>query len=252
MREFKVDKLSVIVADSNKEMGKIAADAIAADLRKLGKEKAEIRVMFAAAPSQNTMFEALCNLPDIPWEKIVAFHMDEYIGITIDKPQSFRAFLKNAIFDKKPFKAVNLLEGDASDVEAAIKRYEGMLREMPMDMIVLGIGENGHIAFNDPDVADFNDKHLVKIVGLDDICRQQQVNDGCFATFDDVPSHAITVTIPAFRQAGVLHCVVPNERKANAVKAALQGPVSEKCPASILRTHDNAHLYIDAGSASLL
>ena len=127
-----------------------------------------------------------------------------------------------------------------------------MLRERPMDMIVLGIGENGHIAFNDPDVADFNDKHLVKIVGLDDICRQQQVNDGCFATFDDVPSHAITVTIPAFRQAGVLHCVVPNERKANAVKAALQGPVSEKCPASILRTHDNAHLYIDAGSASLL
>ena len=252
MREFRVDKLSVLVADNNQEMGRTAAEAIAADLRKLAREKEEIRVMFAAAPSQNTMFEALCGLKDIPWEKIVAFHMDEYIGIGIDRPQSFRAFLKNAIFDKKPFKAVNLIEGDAKDIESTISRYEGMLREKPMDMIVLGIGENGHIAFNDPAVADFNDEHLVKIVELDDICRQQQVNDGCFATIDDVPKQALTVTIPAFMTAGALHCVVPNVRKANAVKNALHGPVGEKCPASILRTHDNAHLYLDAGSASLL
>ena len=147
---------------------------------------------------------------------------------------------------------MNLIEGDAKDIEGTISRYEGMLQEKPMDMIVLGIGENGHIAFNDPAVADFNDRHLLKIVELDDICRQQQVNDGCFATFDDVPKQALTVTIPAFMRAGVLHCVVPNVRKAKAVKAALQGPVSEKCPASILRTHDDAHLYLDAESASLL
>jgi len=252
MKEFKVDKLSVVIAESNSEMGGIAAKAIAADLIRLGKEKSEIRVMFAAAPSQNSMFEALGYEAGIPWEKIVAFHMDEYVGISIDRPQSFRLFLKKAVFDRKPFKAVNLIEGDSRDIEATVRDYERKLLERPMDMIVLGIGENGHIAFNDPDVADFNDNHMVKIVELDDVCRQQQVNDGCFSAFDDVPKRAVTVTIPAFRQAGVLHCMVPNSRKAKAVKEALCGPVTERCPASILRTHDNAHLYLDAESASLL
>lgn len=251
MKEFKVDKLNVHIADSNREMGEYSASCIASDLIEIGKEKERIRVMFAAAPSQNSMLEALVSLPGIPWDRIDAFHMDEYIGIGIDQSQSFRRFLKDAIFDRKPFHSVSLINGDSADTDKVISDYEEML-SVPMDMIILGIGENGHIAFNDPAFADFDDDHLVKRVELDPVCRQQQVNDGCFASLEEVPTHAITVTIPAFRKARILHCVVPNSRKAKAVKNALCGPVSESCPASILRTHDRADLYLDADSASLL
>lgn len=252
MKQFKVDKLNVVIEDTNEMMGKTAAKAIAKELIALGKTKDTIRVMFAAAPSQNTTLAALLEEKNVPWEKIEAFHMDEYVGISPKQSQSFRNFLNVAIFEKKPFKAVHLIPADAPDTVKAAADYEALLREKPLDMVVLGIGENGHIAFNDPPFSKFDDEHYTRIIDMAERSRIQQVNDGCFAKLDDVPKSAITVTIPAFRAAGALHCVVPNNRKAQAVKDTLQGPITESCPASILRTHDNATLYIDAESASLL
>lgn len=252
MKQMKVDKLNVVMEETNEKMGATAAAAIAKELIELGKVKDTIRVMFAAAPSQNTTLAALLEENNVPWEKIEAFHMDEYVGISPKQSQSFRNFLNVAIFERKPFKAVHLIPADAPDTKKAAADYEALLREKPLDMVVLGIGENGHIAFNDPPFSKFDDEHYTRIIDMAERSRIQQVNDGCFEKLDDVPKSAITVTIPAFRTAGALHCVVPNSRKAQAVKDTLHGPITESCPASILRTHDNATLYIDADSASLL
>lgn len=249
---FKKDKLNVVIADTAQEMGKIAAEAIASDLRNIVKEKGYARVMFAAAPSQDTTLAALIEKKDIPWDKIIAFHMDEYIGITDDKPQSFRNYLKRSIFSKVPLQQINYIKGDAKDPEEESLEYGELLEKEPLDLIVLGVGENGHIAFNDPPEARFDDEQPVRIIKLSSKSRKQQVNDGCFSKLDDVPSTAITVTIPVFLKASYLHCVVPNSRKAEAIKMVVEGPISESCPASVLRTHDKAILYLDKESASLL
>ena len=252
MKRFFVDKLEVTIADSNQEMGRIAAEAIAKDLRTLLAEKKEINIMFGAAPSQDTTLAALLECEGIDWTRINAFHMDEYVGITPDKPQSFRNYLNEHIFKHKPFKSVNLIEGENPDTKAVVDAYEKKLRAGGLDLIVLGIGETGHIAFNDPPEARFDDPHYVRIVKLEELSRIQQVHDGCFPTLDEVPTNAITVTIPAFVNATYLHCAVPCLHKAKAVKATLENPVSEKCPASVLRRHPNAHLYLDPQSSSLL
>lgn len=207
--------------------------------------------MFAAAPSQDTTLASLVE-EDVPWDKIIAFHMDEYIGITDDKPQSFRNYLKRSIFSKIPLKQVNYIKGDAKDPEEESIAYGKLLEEEPLDLIVLGVGENGHIAFNDPPKARFDDELPVRIIRLSEKSRIQQVNDGCFPKLEDVPYNAITVTIPVFLKATLLHCVVPNDRKAKAIKMMIEGPISESCPASILRTHNKAILYLDKESASLL
>ena len=178
--------------------------------------------------------------------------MDEYIGLPASAPQGFGNFLKNAIFGKVNFKSVNYINGNADDLDAEFARYTKLLTDHPTDIVCLGIGENGHIAFNDPPVADFNDAVLVKAVKLDEICRQQQVNDGCFKTIDDVPTHAVTLTIPALCKGKYMFCSVPAITKADAVKAVLNDEISEKCPATILRKHENACLYCDADSSSKL
>ncbi|MCR5442721.1 MAG: glucosamine-6-phosphate deaminase [Sphaerochaetaceae bacterium] len=250
--QYKVDKLDVNIYPSNREMGQAAAKAIGDDLCDLLSKKSEVNVMFAAAPSQNTTLEALLDDKRIDWSRINAFHMDEYVGISIDRPQSFRNYLKVHIFDRKPFKSVNLINADGPDAEKIASDYARLLKERGLDLIVLGIGETGHIAFNDPPEARFNEPKLAKVIELGEVSRMQQVHDGCFATLDDVPKQAITVTIPAFVAASRLHCVVPGPTKCKAVKATLEGPVSEDCPATVLRLHDNAHLYIDKDSASLL
>ena len=250
--KYKVDRLDVNIYPSNRDMGCAAAKAIGDDLCDLLSKKSEVNVMFAAAPSQNTTLEALLDDKRIDWTRVNAFHMDEYVGISIDKPQSFRNYLNTHIFSRKPFKSVNLINADGPDAEKTASDYAKLLKSKGLDLIVLGIGETGHIAFNDPPDARFDEPKLAKVIELGEVSRMQQVHDGCFKTIDEVPKQAITVTIPAFVSASRLHCVVPGPTKSKAVKATLEGPICEACPASVLRNHPNAHLYLDNDSAALL
>ena len=248
---MKVDNLTVKKYTTREEMGAAAARDIRNAIRTLLEKKAEINVIFAAAPSQNEVLRALVE-SDVDWSRVNAYHMDEYIHLPPDAPQCFGNFLTGKIFGKVPFKSVNLIDSTAPDAQAECDRYEAILRANPADIIILGIGENGHIAFNDPWVANFKDDRLVRIVALDDVCRQQQVNDGCFATLEEVPKIAMTLTCPVFIRAPPLFCIVPALAKANAVKRTLEGAISEECPATVLRSHGNAVLYLDADSASKL
>lgn len=252
MKTIKKDKLTVEIFDSRKEMGQAAANDIAACFQELLKKKAEINVIFAAAPSQNEVLAALVANKDIEWERINAYHMDEYIGLDKDAPQGFGNFLKAHIFGLVPFKSVHYIDVTATDAESEAARYSAILAANPTDVVIMGIGENGHIAFNDPPVADFNDVKTVKSVKLDEVCRQQQVNDGCFKTIDDVPTHALTLTVPTLVKAKKLFCIVPAATKANAVRETLNGTIDEHCPASILRLQEDAILYLDNDSSALL
>ena len=252
MKTLTKDLLKVNIYDSRDEMGKAAGADIKACILKLLETKETINMIFAAAPSQNEVLASLAEDKEIPWNRVNAFHMDEYIGLSADAPQGFGNFLKNAIFGRAPFKSVNYINISATDANAECERYSKLLEENPTDIVVMGIGENGHIAFNDPPVADFNDTRKVKPVALDEICRQQQVNDGCFAKIDDVPKTAITLTCPTLFSGDYLFCIVPAPTKANAVKATVCGEIGEACPATILRRHNNAILYLDPDSSSLL
>ena len=245
-----VDKLNVKVYQTREEMGRAAAEEAAAAIRAAIAAKGEINMIFAAAPSQNEFLAHLIADKSIEFTKINAFHMDEYIGLPADAPQGFGNFLRERLFDRVPFKTVNTIDSTAADPEAECRRYAALLQAHPCDIVCMGIGENGHIAFNDPHVADFGDKAAVKVVALDETCRQQQVNDGCFARLDDVPTHALTLTIPTLTAPEAVFCIVPAKTKANAVYAALRGGITEACPASILRRHANATLYCDADSAA--
>ena len=209
-------------------------------------------MIFAAAPSQNEVLYALATDREIPWSRVNAFHMDEYIGLDADAPQGFGNFLKAHIFGLADFKSVSYIDISATDAEKECARYAELLAQYPTDIVVMGIGENGHIAFNDPPVADFNDGKAVKPVELDEICRNQQVNDGCFAKLYDVPKTAITLTVPTLFAGDHLFCIVPAKTKANAVRATLCDEINEKCPATILRRHKSAILYLDGDSSSLL
>ena len=245
-----VDKLNVKVYQTREEMGRAAAEEAAAAIRAAIAAKGEINMIFAAAPSQNEFLAHLIADKSIDFTKINAFHMDEYIGLPADAPQGFGNFLRERLFDRVPFKTVNTIDSTAADPEAECRRYAALLQAHPCDIVCMGIGENGHIAFNDPHVADFDDKAAVKVVALDETCRQQQVNDGCFERLDDVPTHALTLTIPTLTAPEAVFCIVPAKTKANAVYAALRGGITEACPASILRRHANATLYCDADSAA--
>ena len=250
MKSFTKDKLKVNIYDSRTEMGQYAAQDISEKIKQLLCEKPQINMIFAAAPSQNEVLAALVADKSIPWERVNAFHMDEYIGLDPTAPQCFGNFLREHIFGLVPFGSVNYIKSDATDPEEESHRYSELLAQNPIDIVVLGIGENGHIAFNDPPVADFEDKYLVKPVKLDEICRQQQVNDGCFAAINDVPTHAITLTIPMLTSAPWMFCIVPAVTKAWAIRETLCGSIDEHCPASVLRTHNGAVLYLDPDSAA--
>ncbi|MBR5746183.1 MAG: glucosamine-6-phosphate deaminase [Clostridia bacterium] len=252
IKQGKADKLKYVALSTRAEMGALAADDIAAEIRRQLAEKYEINMIFAAAPSQNDVLASLAARGDIDWSRINAFHMDEYIGLPADAPQGFGNFLKNAIFGKVPFKSVNLIDSTSTDPEKECARYAALLAAHKCDIIVMGIGENGHIAFNDPHVADFNDSKSVKTVSLDEICRQQQVNDGCFARIEDVPKYAITLTVPTLVAPEAAFCIVPAKTKAQAVKNTLCGEAGAKCPATALRGHPHATLYLDAESSALI
>ena len=252
MKQFYADALDVRVYANRKEMGDAAGADIKACILKLLETKEQLNMIFAAAPSQNEVLAALANDPQIPWNRVNAYHMDEYIGLSPDAPQGFGNFLREHIFGLAPFASVSYIDSATTDPQAECDRYSKLLRENPVDIVVMGIGENGHIAFNDPPVADFNDPALVKIVELDPVCRQQQVNDGCFAALEQVPTHALTLTVPALMAAKYHFCIVPAPTKAKAVAATVNGPVGEACPATCLRSREGAVLYLEPDSAALL
>lgn len=244
VKKQKVDSLKVNVYQDRQSMGIAAGSDVAAKIKELLAQKESVRMIFAAAPSQNEMLGELVKDPSIDWSRITAFHMDEYIGLPNDAPQKFSHFLCDRLFDLVKPGAVHLIDS-SNTKEAECERYSKLLQEASIDIVCLGIGENGHIAFNDPPVADFNDPLLVKAVELDDACRQQQVNDGCFPAFADVPTHALTLTIPALLSGAHLFCVVPGPTKHRAVKRTLNGDISTECPSTILRTHADCTLYVD-------
>ena len=252
MKQFKKDELLVKIFETRQEMGKVAALDIKAKIKELLSQKAEINMIFAAAPSQNDVLKSLAEDKEIEWNRVNAYHMDEYIGLSKDAPQGFGNFLKDHIFGLAPFKSINYIDCTATDPEVEAERYGKLLLENPTDIVIMGIGENGHIAFNDPPVADFNDKKVVKPVKLDEICRNQQVNDGCFKSINEVPTHALTLTVPTLMKAPYLFCIVPAPTKANAVYATLNGEIGEVCPATALRLHKDSILYLDGDSSAKL
>ncbi len=241
------DLLTTHVYDTRDAMGAAAAKQAAECIRKVLQTKEYANVIFAAAPSQNEMLEHLLQ-EDIPFNRINAFHMDEYLGLSIENKASFAAFLTDHLFGKADFHTVNLIPAN-QDAEAACSSYTKLLKDNPPDVVCMGIGENGHIAFNDPPVADFNDPKVIKPVELDEICRMQQVHDKCFPTLDDVPKYALTLTVPTLMSVQYVICTVPGPTKAQAVEQMLCGPIGEACPATALRRHNNAAMYLDHAAA---
>jgi len=242
------DRLSARTYADRAAMGEAASHDIAGALRQRLKAKGAVRMIFAAAPSQADMLRALQQAPDIDWRRVTAFHMDEYIGLPNGAPERFAAWLTRHLFAALPFGEIHLIDASA-EPEAEARRYAALLDTAPIDIVSLGVGVNGHIAFNDPPVADFDDPLDVKIVELDETCRQQQVDDKCFARLADVPERAITLTIPRLLRADRLFCVAPGAAKKPAIQQALLGPLSTACPASILRQHPNCALYLDRESS---
>ena len=250
LKELQAGNLKVQVFETRAEMGEAAGKDVVACIKKLLSEKEEINMIFAAAPSQDETLAEIVATPGINWGRVNAFHMDEYIGLPADAPQAFGNFLRDRIFSKLPFKTVNYIGADGETYEETCARYTKLLAEHPIDIVCLGIGENAHIAFNDPWVADFNDKEAIKRVELDNVCRNQQVNDGCFAKIDDVPTHALTLTVPTLFNADYLFCTVPASTKAQAVYNTVNAEISEDVPATIMRTHKNAIMYCDKDSGA--
>jgi glucosamine-6-phosphate deaminase len=241
------------VHDDRSALGAAAAADIAAELRRLLASQGGVRMVFAAAPSQQETLTALIRAPDVDWSRVTAFHMDEYLGLPATAPERFGNWLQRTVFDLLPFGAVHLIgAGDQADADAAVRRYTDLLAAAPIDLVCLGIGVNGHIAFNDPPVADFTDPLTVKVVQLDDLCRQQQVDDDCFATLAQVPTRAVTLTVPALLAAPRLFCAVPAAAKAQAVRETVYGRLGTHCPSTILRTHPGCTMYLDQQSAALL
>jgi glucosamine-6-phosphate deaminase len=228
-------------------MGARAASDIAHEIRTCLQKQPGLRMIFAAAPSQSEMLSALRDEKGIDWSRITAFHMDEYLDLPAGAPQRFSSWLRKAIFDHLPLAAVHLLEPGDTPAQTA-SEYAAKLEAAPIDIVCCGIGSNGHLAFNDPP-ADLSDPLTVKIVELDAQCRQQQVDDQCFATLNDVPTRALTITVPGLLAGHAIFCTVPGAMKKEAVRRALLEPITPMCPASALRLHPRCMLYLDSDSA---
>lgn len=239
----------VRVFETIDELGAAAAEQAADAIGDAMEARGVAHVMFASGNSQLAFLDALTSRRRLGWDRLVGFHMDEYVGIGADHPASFRRYMREHILDRVPVGAFHLIDGDAPDADAECARYAALLTEHPLDVCCLGIGENGHLAFNDPPVADFDDPLDVKVVELDEPCRLQQVGEGHFPDLAAVPTYALTVTIPALLRARRVLAIVPEARKREPVRRALEGPVSTDCPASILRTTDHTTLFLDRDSA---
>jgi glucosamine-6-phosphate deaminase len=251
MSTLQADALTVTTSPTRAEMGKRAGEHAAHVIEQAIMHHGEARIILASAPSQDETLATLMRA-SIDWHRVTIFHMDEYLGLPENHPQTFRAYQRANVLRWAHGATFHGIAGEAADPAAECARYGALLTEAPIHLCCLGIGENGHLAFNDPPVADFEDRASVKVVELDAECRQQQVNDGCFAALPEVPTHALTLTIPALMRAEVLVCSVPGPRKAKAVRATAREPIGEACPATAMRRHSAATLYLDAESASLL
>jgi glucosamine-6-phosphate deaminase len=250
--QFSAGTARVLVFDSVSDSAAAAARDAAVLITEAVRDKGKARVIAATGNSQKAFIEALVLQNDVPWDRVTLFHMDEYVGIPDTHPASFRLWIRTRIEERVHPKEAHYIEGDAPDADAEAERYTQLLLSDEIDVAFVGIGENGHIAFNDPPVADFKDPKTVKSVALDEACKRQQAGEGHFASVAAVPDRAITITCPGLFRARAWITVVPDERKAAAVKAALEGPIATTCPASIIRTHPNATVYLDRPSASLL
>jgi glucosamine-6-phosphate deaminase len=242
--------MNIHISETRAEMGRRAAADIGEAIRARLREQPTVRMIFAAAPSQSEMLTALIEEPGIEWSRITAFHMDEYIGLPDDAPQRFGIWLRRAIFDRVPLGSYHLIQPGA-DPNATCEEYARKLAEAPIDLVLLGVGTNGHLAFNDPP-ADLADPLMVKVVELDSACQQQQVDDECFASLADVPHYAISLTVPMLLSGRSLFCCVPGKRKSTAVRAMVHDPISGLCPATALRTHPRCTVYLDRESSSKL
>jgi glucosamine-6-phosphate deaminase len=251
LESFRVENAQVRIYKSPQELGSAAAqkavEIISAALERHGKA----RVIAATGNSQIPLVEELLKR-SVNWSGIELFHMDEYIGLSANHPSSFRYWIRTRLVEKARPGKVFYINGDAADLKAEMEHYSQLLLDEPIDVAFVGFGENGHIAFNDPSTADLNDPAIVKKVALDEACRRQQVGEKHFKDIDSVPAQAVTITCTGLLRANHWVCCVPEARKAEAVRNALAGPISETCPASLVRRHPSAYLYLDKDSASLL
>jgi glucosamine-6-phosphate deaminase len=243
--------MQVVVCDSQEQMGERAAESAAELIRDAINTRGEANMIVATGASQFTVLANLVKAEGIDWSKVTSFHLDEYIGLPLTHPASFRGYLKERLVDRVPLKQFHYIDGEHQPPEAECERLAQLIRDCQVDVALVGIGENGHLAFNDPP-ADFDTTVPYLIVDLDDACRQQQHGEGWFPTFDDVPRQAISMSIQQILKSGVIICSVPDERKAEAVANSVEGPVSPEVPASILQRHANTVLYLDPPAASRL
>ena len=250
MKSLHIGSMHVEIHSDSKAAGTAAARSAADALRKLAETRASLGVIFATGVSQMQTLEALTSIEGLPWDRICGFHMDEYIGISADHPASFRRYLRERLTGKVSMHEFHEIDGSAPDPEKTADAYSARLRAADPQLCLLGIGENGHLAFNDPGVADFSDPRDAKIVNLDAACRRQQVAEGWFASFDEVADAAITLTIPALLRVPKLIVSVPGHRKAAIMRRVLSEPLSTDCPATILRTHPDTTVYLDLESAA--
>jgi glucosamine-6-phosphate deaminase len=240
----------VSIYATNEALGAAAAAEAAEIIRDAVAARGVANIILATGNSQLTFLAALRALPGVPWASVNVFHMDEYVNLPSGHTASFPAFLRRHLLDHVQVKAFFPVPGEAADPAGACRQYETLLRDHPADLCALGIGENGHLAFNDPPYADFDDPLWVKVVELDARSRRQQVGEGHFRDMEEVPTHAITVTIPGLLAAKRVLAIVPEARKADAVARSLLGPITEDCPGSILRQTPHAHLFLDRESAA--
>jgi glucosamine-6-phosphate deaminase len=245
------ENLHVLIFDTAEDLAVTAASDLAAILRQAIAGRGEAAAIFATGNSQLAFYQALRSRDDIAWDRVTIFHMDEYLGLSEQHPASFRRVMREQLVDPVGPRAFYGIAGDAPDGAAELERYAALLAANRPVACVLGIGENGHLAFNDPP-ADFTTRQTIHIVTLDEACRRQQVGEGHFARLEDVPQQALSLTVPALLAPQHILAIVPEARKAAAVRAALEGPITPECPASILRTAPHARLYLDRDSAALL
>lgn len=245
--------MNIYIGKDKLDMAAAAAKSAGDKIRKAIAEKGEARIIVATGASQFEFLQALVKEPGIDWTKVTGFHLDEYVGIPVTHKASFRGYMRERFVAQtpQPLKVFNEVNGEAEDQEAEVTRLENLIRESPIDVACVGIGENGHLAFNDPP-ADFDTNRAYKVVPLDDKCRMQQVGEGWFPTKDDVPTHAFSMSIKQIMWSKAIVCTCPDERKAEAVKGAIEGPVTNMLPSSIMQMHPDCGMFLDPQSASLL
>lgn len=249
---LRAGNLTLNVYESQEAMGRAVAEDVAQRLHALAVQHKTVPMIFATGASQLATLKALTAIENVPWSQVMGFHMDEYLGISEDHPASFRNYLREHLTRRVPQLRFYAIDGSNADPGKVCREYAKLLRDYPPLLCLLGIGENGHLAFNDPAEADFHDPEEIKVVTLDSACRQQQVNEGWFPTPAAVPQQAITLTIPTLMRVPELFASVPGPRKAHIVRRTVEEPVSTQCPATILRTHPNATVYLDQASATEL